>query len=101
MLLEAFSLRARIQGECLTIHSRPVLFFFFFFFLKWKLARAHLFHSLGQDQSIVAHQAEMMVTECSLMSCALARFLIGSHTMPGQKHSQPTPTSLGQRCVHV
>ena len=28
-------------------------------------------------------------------------FLIGSHTMPGQWHSQPTPTSLGQRCMCV
>ena len=27
---------------------------FFFFFLKWKLARAHYFHSLGQDQSTVS-----------------------------------------------
>ena len=26
--------------------------------------------------------------------------VIGSHTVPGQ-HSQPTPTSLGQGCVHV
>ena len=84
-------------------NSFPACAFFllFFFFLKWKLARAHLFHSLGQDQSIVAHQAEMMVTECSLMSCALARFLIGSHTMPGQWHSGPTLTLLGQRCMCV
>ena len=38
----------------------------------------------------------MTVAECFLTSCAWARFLIGSHTMPGQKDSQPTPTSLGQ-----
>ena len=34
----AFSLLARILGECLTIHSPSVLFFFF---LQWRLARAH------------------------------------------------------------
>ena len=44
----AFSSLARILGECSTIHSPPALFFFFF---KWRLARAHKFHSLGQDQS--------------------------------------------------
>ena len=36
------------------------------------------------------------MTECSLTSCVRARFLISSHTKPGQWHSQPTPTSLGQ-----
>ena len=41
------------------------------------------------------------MTECSLTSCMWARFLIGSHTMPAQRHSQPTPTSLGQRCMSV
>ena len=33
--------------------------------------------------------------------CAWACFLIGSHTIPGQWHSQPTLTLLGQRCMHV
>ena len=42
---------------------------FFFFFFKWRLANAHYFHSLGQDQSKVAQQAEMTVTECFLTSC--------------------------------
>ena len=54
----------------------------------------HFCHSLGQDQSTIAQPAEMTVAECSLMSCVLARFLIGSHTMLAQRHSQPTPTSL-------
>ena len=40
----------------------------FFFFLKWRLAHAHQFHSLGQDQSTVAQRAETTVTECSLTS---------------------------------
>ena len=58
---------ARIWGECLTFHSPPA--HFTFFFLKWRLARAHLFHSLGQDQSTVAQRAETTVAECSLTSC--------------------------------
>ena len=33
-----------------------------FFFLKWRLARAHSFHSLGPDQSAVAQRAE--TTDC-------------------------------------
>ena len=40
-----------------------------FFFFKWRLARAHWFHSLGQDQSTVAQWAETTVTECSPTSC--------------------------------
>ena len=69
------------------------------FFLPWRLSRAHLFHSFGQDQSTVAQLAETTVAECSLKSFVC--FLIGSHTMPGQRHSQPTQTSLGQDCMRV
>ena len=36
---------------------------------KWRSARTHQFHFLGQDQSTVAQQAETTVAECSLMSC--------------------------------
>ena len=43
--------------------------FFFFFFLKWRLVQAHLFHSLCQDQSTVAQQAETTVAKCSPTSC--------------------------------
>ena len=43
----------------------PRLRFFSFFLLKWRLARAHLFHSLSQDRSTVAQRAEASVTECS------------------------------------
>ena len=67
--------------------------FALFFFLKWRSARAHQLHSLCQDQSTVAQRAEMTVAECSLTSCVWARFWISSHTMPGQQHSQPNPTS--------
>ena len=63
----AYSSRARILGECSTIHSPPALFFFFFF--KWRLSRAQYFYSLGQDQSTVAQRTETTVTECSLTSC--------------------------------
>ena len=55
-------------------HFIPRLRFFFF---KWNLTGAHLFHSLGQDQSPVAQRAETTVTECSLTSCVWTRFLTG------------------------
>ena len=38
------------------------------FFLKWRLACAHLFHSLCQDQSTVAQRAETTVGEHFLKS---------------------------------
>ena len=41
----------------------------FFFFFKWRLTRARYLHSLGQDKSTVAQQAETTVTESSLTSC--------------------------------
>ena len=63
-------------GECSTIYSPPALFFFFL----WRLARANLFHSIGQDQSTVAQRAETIVTEFSLTSCVGARFLIDAHS---------------------
>ena len=64
-LMVAFPLIVRILGECSTIRSLPVLFFFFFFSGD---SCAHYFHSLTQNQSTVAQQAEMTVTECSLTS---------------------------------
>ena len=74
----------------------------FVFFLKWRLARGHLSHTLGQDQSTVAQRAETTVAELSLTCCMWVHFpwYIGSHIMAGQ-HSQPTPTSLGQGSVRV
>ena len=70
----AFSSRARLLGECSTVHSPPALFFFFF--LKWRLAHAHWFHSLDQDQSTVARQAETTVTECFLTSWVHRKFCV-------------------------
>ena len=80
---------------------RPFILRLPFFFLKWRLARAHSFHSLCQDQSTVAQRAESTLAGCSLTSCVWTHFRIGSHTMPGQRHSQPSPTSLGRMCMHV
>ena len=52
-------------------HSFPActFFLFLFFFFKWRLARAHQFHSLGQDQSTLAQRAETTVAEYFLTSC--------------------------------
>ena len=99
VVVVAFSSCLRIFGRMFdnSLPASP----FFLIFLKWRLVRAHWFHSLGQDQSTMAKRAETTVTECSLTSCVWTRFLIDSHTMPGQRHSQPTPTSLGQRCMRV
>ena len=83
-----FSSLARILGKYSTIHSPPALFF-----LSQKLARAHLFHSLCEDQSTVAQRVETTVAECSLTCCVWVRFRICSYTMCGQRFSQPTPTS--------
>ena len=78
------------------IHSSPALFFFLV-----EVSSRTLIPLFGQDQSTVAQRAETTVTECSLASHVWARFLIGSHTMPGQRHSQPNPTLLGQGCTRV
>ena len=56
--------RVRGFGENVR-HLKPRLRFFKILFFKWRLARAHLFHSLGQDQSTVAQRAETTVTDCS------------------------------------
>ena len=63
-LVLAFSSLARSLGECSAIHSPSALFIF----LKWRLVRAHLFHTLGQDQSTVAQRAETRIAERSLTS---------------------------------
>ena len=88
-------------------NSFPHLYFFLFFKVeissckKWRLAQANWFHSLGQDQSTVVQQAERTITMRSLTSCMWAHFLIDSHTLPGQRHNQPTPTSMGKGCITV
>ena len=84
----------RIWGEMFD-HSFILRRAFYFHFLKWKSALAHKVPSLCQYQSIVAQRIETTVAECSLTSCVRARFRKASHTMPGQRRSQPTPISLG------
>ena len=69
--------------------------------LKCRLARALYFRCLCQYQSTVAQRAETTVAECSLTICVWVRFQIGPHTMHGQRHSQPTPTSLSQGCMRA
>ena len=44
----------------------------------------------------MAQRAETTVAECVLISCVWARFRTGSHTMPGHRHNQPTPTSWAE-----
>ena len=46
----------------------PRLRFFFSFLCKWRLARAHLLHSLGQDQSTVAQRAKTTGTKFNCLS---------------------------------
>ena len=62
VVVVAFSLCARIWGECSTIHSPPALFF-----SKVEISLCTL--TLYARISPLAQQAEMTVTECSLMSC--------------------------------
>ena len=76
-------------------HSFPVQAFFV---PEVEISSRTLISLLRQEQYTVAQRAETIVAEYSLTS---SRFRIGSHTMPGQRHSEPTPASLGQGCMHV
>ena len=69
-----FSLSCEDFGRMFDHSFLAYAFFFFFFFIKWRLARAHLFHSLGQDRSTVAQQAETTVAECSLTKLRVSSF---------------------------
>ena len=78
------------------------VFVFVFVFEVEIRSRALIPLFLCQDESTVAQRAETTVAKCFLTSCVWARFRIGSHTMPRQRHSRrSTPTSLGQRCIRV
>ena len=82
-------------------HSFPVCAFFFPFFFS---SEDQLMHT---NSILYARIGPQWLSElgqlwpCSLTRCVRARFRIGSLTMPGQRHSQPTPTSLGQGCMRV
>ena len=94
-----FSSLARISGESLTIHFPAASFFFFLVEIS---SRTPLPLFLGQDQSTMAQRTEMTVAEFFPDRLRVRSFsFIGSHTPPGQLHSKPTPTSLGQGCMRV
>ena len=86
-------------------HSFPAYAFFLFFFLFFKVGiRSRTLIPLFRPESVHSSsviEAETIVAEYSLTSCVRARFPIGSHTMPAQRHSQPTPTSSGRGCMRV
>ena len=69
-----------------------------FFVPEVEISSRTLISLLRQEQYTVAQRAEPIVAEYSLTS---SRFRLGSHTMPGQRHSQPTPISLSQGCIRV
>ena len=94
----SFSSYARILGECSTI--RPPLF--------WGVGmggmerRSRTLIPLFMPGSVhSSSRAQTTAAECSLTSCVWARFRIGSQTRPGQRHNQPTPTSLDHGCMRV
>ena len=68
VVVVAFSSHARIFREGSTIPSP----FAPFFFLKWKSARAHHLHFLGQHQSTVAQRAVKNVAELRVSSFSSA-----------------------------
>ena len=72
-------------------------FFFFFFFNKVEISSRTLIPLFRPGSvHVAAQRAEMTVAKCSLTSCVWARVRIGYQTMPGQRHSQPIPTSVGE-----
>ena len=82
-VLVALSSFGRILGECSTSHSTHTV----------EICLCTQISFLCQDQSTVAQRVKVTLAECSLTGCVSICFQIGSHTIPGQQHSQPTPTS--------
>ena len=98
VVVMAFSLLARIRGECLTIHSPPALFFSSF---QVKISLRTLI-PLFRPGSV--HSGSGSWDDCDRVfpdELHVSSFPDRSHTMPGQRHNQPTLTSLGQRCMRV
>ena len=93
MVVVTFSSLAWILGECSIIYSPPVLCFTVGISLRTLIP---LFYARISPQWL-SKLRRLWPAECSLTSWVWTRFRIGSHTMPGQRHSQSTPTSLGQR----
>ena len=100
VVVVAVSSLARILGDCSTIHSLPALFFYFYFFLVDNSSRTLI--PLFAPESV--HSGSECRDDCGRVfpdKLCTARFRIGSHTLPGQRHSQLIPTSLGQGCMRV
>ena len=67
---------------------------FFFFFLSFFYA-----DELARSSFKISQLRRLWTRILGQVACELVS-LIGSHSRPGQQ-SQPTPTSLGQRCMRV
>ena len=104
VVVVAFSSCARILGECLTIHYLPALLFLFFVLVFIVEISSRTLIPLFRPGSV--HSGSASSDYCDQMfpgelrTCELVS-LIDSHPMPGQRHSRPTPTSLGQGCMRV
>ena len=96
VVVVAFFSLAGIWGEYSTILSPPALFFFF----KVEISSRRLI-PLSRPGSVQNGSASW--DDCDRVFPdelrVSARFVIVSHTVPGQRHSQPTPTSLGQGTI--
>ena len=94
----AFSSLARILGECSTIQSPPAFFKFFF---KVEIS-SHTLSPLFRPESV--HSGSASWEDCGKVfpdELRVNLFPDRFHTTPGQRYSQPTPTSLGQGCMRV
>ena len=98
VVVVAFSLLARIWGECSTI---PHLCFFCFLLLFFELEVGsctlipHFMPGSVHSGSVSWDDCGRMFPDKLHVSC----FRIGSPIMLGQRYSQPTPTSLDKGCM--
>ena len=104
VVVVAFLSHARIWGECSTTDSPPMLFFFLLvvFFLSIYGDRSCALIPLFKPGSV--HSGSVSRDNCGrvfLDELHVSSFHDSSHTIPGQRHSQPTPTSLGQGCMCI
>ena len=105
-----FFLACETLGEMFD-HSFPVcaflcvlllLLLLLFFVVKAEISSRTLIPLFSPgSHSDLAQRAEMTVAECSLTSCLWARFRIGSHTMPGKRHSTSSHSDFVGSRVHA
>ena len=95
-----FWLFPRVRGfRRMFDNSIPACAFFFFFKVKISLGTLIPLLRLGS-----VHSGSASLDHCGRVfpvTCVWAHFLVSSQTMPAQRHSQLTPTSLGEGCVRV